>query len=157
MKKIKVLIRDWIISVKLGIVTPTSHDTRMPRIPTSVLIRAYQETPLLPLLLQECRTLSSARNELRWLRERALRDSQSPRRGSRGWRTRLRSMCQQRSRGVPLQYILGDQPFGDLEILCQRGVLIPRFDASPTLFQCKIAERCLPGLILNPSPFKPPI
>lgn len=36
-------------------------------------------------------------------------------------------MCRRRSQGVPLQYILGDQPFGDLEILCQRGVLIPRF------------------------------
>lgn len=38
-------------------------------------------------------------------------------------------MCRRRSQGVPLQYILGDQPFGDLEILCQRGVLIPRFVA----------------------------
>lgn len=128
----------------------------MPRIPTSTLIKAYQETPLLPLLLQECRTLSSARNELRWLRERARRDSQSQRLESPGWRTRLRSMCRQRSRGVPLQYILGDQPFGDLEIICQRGVLIPRFDASPALLQCKIAQHRLPGPILNHIPFKPP-
>lgn len=37
-------------------------------------------------------------------------------------------MCHRRSRGYPLQYILGDQPFGDLEILCRRGVLIPRSD-----------------------------
>jgi methylase of polypeptide subunit release factors len=36
-------------------------------------------------------------------------------------------MCQLRSRGYPLQYILGDQPFGDLEILCKKGVLIPRY------------------------------
>ncbi|EEH41332.2 hypothetical protein PAAG_03618 [Paracoccidioides lutzii Pb01] len=41
-------------------------------------------------------------------------------------RLRLREMVRQRARGVPLQYILGDQPFGELEILCQRGVLIPR-------------------------------
>lgn len=27
---------------------------------------------------------------------------------------------------MPLQYILGNQPFGDLEILCRKGVLIPR-------------------------------
>ncbi|KAJ5166499.1 uncharacterized protein N7482_005280 [Penicillium canariense] len=102
----------------------------MPRIPTATLVRAYQENSLLPLLLKECRSLDSARNELRWLRERALRDSPSSSRlapGARlGWRTRLRSMCRQRSQGVPLQYILGDQPFGDLEILCRRGVLIPR-------------------------------
>jgi len=39
-------------------------------------------------------------------------------------------MCLWRSRGFPLQYILGDQPFGDLEILCRRGVLIPRSDLS---------------------------
>ncbi|KAJ5204048.1 uncharacterized protein N7498_004927 [Penicillium cinerascens] len=101
----------------------------MPRIPVSVLVKAYRRNPLLPLLLKECRSLDSARNELRWLRERALRDSRLPGRlrGSwPGWRARLRSMCLWRSRGFPLQYILGDQPFGDLEILCRRGVLIPR-------------------------------
>ncbi|KAJ6120224.1 hypothetical protein N7523_004504 [Penicillium sp. IBT 18751x] len=101
----------------------------MPRIPVSVLIQAHRQNPLLPLLLKECRSLDSARNELRWLRERALRDSKSPARlrGSKlGWRMRLRSMCIWRSRGFPLQYLLGDQPFGDLEILCRRGVLIPR-------------------------------
>ncbi|KAK5264026.1 hypothetical protein LTR99_010316 [Exophiala xenobiotica] len=31
-----------------------------------------------------------------------------------------------RSRGMPLQYILGNQPFGSLDILTQGGVLIPR-------------------------------
>ncbi|KAJ5719579.1 hypothetical protein N7493_007157 [Penicillium malachiteum] len=95
----------------------------MPRLPTSLLIKAWEENPLLPRLLRECRTLVSARNELRWLRERAQRETPS-----REWRTRLRAMCRQRSRGVPLQYIIGDQPFGDLEILCERGVLIPRSD-----------------------------
>lgn len=104
----------------------------MPRIPPSLLIKAYNENSLLPLLIKECRSLDLARNELRWLRERALRDSQSPARlagrTSLEWRTRLRSMCHRRSQGYPLQYILGDQPFGDLEILCRRGVLIPRSD-----------------------------
>lgn len=102
----------------------------MPRIPPSLIIKAYRDNPLLPLLLKECRTLDSARNELRWLRERALRESQSPsrlaQRSPAGWRTRLKSMCHRRSRGYPLQYILGDQPFGDLEILCRPSVLIPR-------------------------------
>lgn len=36
-------------------------------------------------------------------------------------------MVDERSRGKPLQYILGDQPFGNLEILCRKGVLIPRY------------------------------
>ncbi|ANB13780.1 Mtq1p [Sugiyamaella lignohabitans] len=33
-----------------------------------------------------------------------------------------------RGRGVPLQYIIGSQPFGDLDIKCARGVLIPRWE-----------------------------
>lgn len=105
----------------------------MPRIPTSVILKAHRQNPLLPLLLKECRSLDLARNELRWLRARALESSSltlkgkdaGPRHKS-GWRNRLRSMCRTRSGGMPLQYILGDQPFGDLDILCRRGVLIPR-------------------------------
>ncbi|OQU97280.1 Methyltransferase domain-containing protein [Cladophialophora immunda] len=31
-----------------------------------------------------------------------------------------------RSKGMPLQYIIGNQPFGNLDILCQPRVLIPR-------------------------------
>lgn len=105
----------------------------MPRIPFSVIRKAQRENYLLPILLKECRTIDSARNELRWLRERAVRDSQSlPR---KGWRSLLRSMCQMRSRGYPLQYILGDQPFGDLEILCRRGVLIPRPETESYTYQ----------------------
>ncbi|CAG8901965.1 unnamed protein product [Penicillium egyptiacum] len=103
----------------------TTRIPTMPRIPFSVIIKAQRENHLLPILLKECRTVDSARNELRWLRERAVRDSRSLS-SKAGWRSRLRSMCQMRSRGYPLQYILGDQPFGDLEILCRRGVLIPR-------------------------------
>lgn len=95
----------------------------MPRIPYSVIWRACREDSLLPILLKECRTIDSARNELRWLRE-AFPDGQSP---SKTRRSRLKAMCQLRSRGYPLQYILGNQPFGELEILCRKGVLIPRF------------------------------
>lgn len=35
-------------------------------------------------------------------------------------------MCDDRGRGKPLQYILGTQPFGEVEILCRAGVLVPR-------------------------------
>ncbi|KKZ66030.1 hypothetical protein EMCG_08201 [[Emmonsia] crescens] len=113
----------------------------MPRLPPSLLRRAYSIHPLLPLLLRECRDLPSARNELRWLSEYARAKCQ--RYNNRGNRPMaqerydndnvrlelnlgLRDMARQRARGVPLQYILGDQPFGELEILCRRGVLIPR-------------------------------
>lgn len=106
----------------------------MPRIPTTTILQAYQQSPLLPLLLQECRTLESARNELRWLREHAFSFSKSrlngrnaPANSVSSKRTNLlRTMCKKRARGMPLQYILGNQPFGDLEILCRPGVLIPR-------------------------------
>lgn len=101
----------------------------MPRLPIPAILRAYQQDHLLPLLLRECRTHDSAQNELRWLREWAVQKSsqRTNRFGATGWRSYLRSMCRERARGVPLQYILGDQPFGDLEILCRKGVLIPRY------------------------------
>jgi methylase of polypeptide subunit release factors len=35
-------------------------------------------------------------------------------------------LCARRARGEPLQYILGSQPFGPLDIRCEPGVLIPR-------------------------------
>lgn len=35
-------------------------------------------------------------------------------------------LVSRRSRGEPLQYILGSQPFGALDIRCRRGVLVPR-------------------------------
>lgn len=46
-----------------------------------------------------------------------------------GWRNLLQSYVRRRSKGEPLQYILGNQPFGEkLEILCEKGVLIPRWE-----------------------------
>ncbi|KAI9669839.1 MAG: hypothetical protein M1817_004580 [Caeruleum heppii] len=102
----------------------------MPRIPSSLLKTAFSRSPLLPLLLPPCRTLSSALLELRWLREHAISLSQNPvhrrRHGRQGWRTLLWRYCEERKRGRPLQYILGTQPFGQVEVKCRRGVLIPR-------------------------------
>ena len=43
-----------------------------------------------------------------------------------GRQGRLAQLCRQRGRGVPLQYVLGSQPFGFLDIKCKPGVLIPR-------------------------------
>ncbi|KAH8149808.1 uncharacterized protein LAJ45_05960 [Morchella importuna] len=87
----------------------------MPRLPPHLLHRAHAHSPLLPLLLPPCRDAPSALSELRWLRAHAATTSQP-----------LRPLCERRRRGEPLQYILGTQPFGDLEMLCRRGVLIPR-------------------------------
>ncbi|KAB8253964.1 S-adenosyl-L-methionine-dependent methyltransferase [Aspergillus pseudonomiae] len=112
----------------------------MPRISNLAILRAYQENPLLPLLLRECRSHDSAKNELRWLQERASRTITSKQVARStlvplGWRRLLRSMCHTRSKGMPLQYILGDQPFGELDILCEKGVLIPRAETETFTIQ----------------------
>ncbi len=97
----------------------------MPRLSNSLLRHARHTNPLLPLLLRTCRDLSSAQNELRWLREHVVTVTKAcPLR--RTWQEHLHQLCIQRSRGKPLQYILGNQPFGDLDIICKPGVLIPR-------------------------------
>ncbi|KAI9646507.1 hypothetical protein NHQ30_004500 [Ciborinia camelliae] len=96
----------------------------MPRLSHALLLRAYNISPLLPLVLRETRSLSSAINELRWLREHVDKTINHRVRNGK-WRMLLK-LCQRRTRGEPLQYILGTQPFGELEIKCQPGVLIPR-------------------------------
>ena len=40
----------------------------------------------------------------------------------------FRQWCQRYRRGEPLQYIIGNQPFGELSILCKPNVLIPRWE-----------------------------
>lgn len=98
----------------------------MPRIPHSLLLRAHEISPFLPLVLRATRTLPSALNELRWLAEH-VQEQSYPRSLSNSQRSRkLLQLCKRRERGEPLQYILGSQPFGELDIKCRPGVLIPR-------------------------------
>ncbi|KAF2084359.1 S-adenosyl-L-methionine-dependent methyltransferase [Saccharata proteae CBS 121410] len=96
----------------------------MSRIPRALVQRAAKIDSLLPLLLRPCRDIESAQNELRWLREHAQAKSHGH---SLGWRPRLDKMVRERARGKPLQYILGTTYFGDLELVCEPGVLIPRY------------------------------
>jgi len=100
----------------------------MPRLPTSLLRRAYALDPHLPALLGPCRDLRTAQNELRWLREHVNGVANARRmKGvllAKG--ALLSDLIQQRARGKPLQYILGSEWFGDVEIRCRKGVLIPR-------------------------------
>jgi methylase of polypeptide subunit release factors len=94
----------------------------MPRLPPSLFWRARSQiSPLAPVLLPACRDLESTANELRWIREH-VRDNPSPIPES----IRIWQFVEKRGKGVPLQYVLGTQPFGDLDIRCQPGVLIPR-------------------------------
>ncbi|KFY12383.1 hypothetical protein V491_06813, partial [Pseudogymnoascus sp. VKM F-3775] len=103
----------------------------MPRLSNELLRHAFTINPLLPPLLRTCRTLPSAHNELRWLRQHVDARLETKFGRKKDVPALLRRRCivnlvKKRARGVPLQYILGSQPFGDLDILCRKGVLIPR-------------------------------
>ncbi len=119
----------------------------MPRLPPSLVLRAACQGKYLPALLAECRDLRSAQNELRWLTEHASEVTKRhvPGLGHiKNQRTSstelLSTYVKRRSRGEPLQYIIGNQPFGELEILCRRHVLIPRPETE--LYTAKLAH-CL--------------
>lgn len=93
----------------------------MPRLPPQLLRRAFNTSPELRTLLPACRDLQSAKNELRWIKEHIDATTHADsRRGS------LLQLCGRRGLGEPLQYVLGSQPFGSLDIKCTPGVLIPR-------------------------------
>lgn len=116
----------------------------MPRLPLSVVRQARRKDKLLLPLLSQCGDLDSAQNELRWLREHAAQDPLVPPtrrpRLENSWSTstlpkhddvklsKLEAFIRRRQAGEPLQYIIGDQPFGELEILCEPKVLIPRLE-----------------------------
>ena len=115
----------------------------MPRLSPTLILRARTLHPLLPLLLRTCRDIPSALNELRWLGEHAIANRHviltSTDQIRTSWPHHLYRMCLERARGKPLQYILGTQPFGNLEILCRKGVLIPR----SVHHHCKLTSRIL--------------
>ncbi|KAG9195345.1 hypothetical protein G6011_00466 [Alternaria panax] len=107
----------------------------MPRIPASLIRKARAIDALLPALLAPCRELQAAQNELRWLREHVEKVAKARRakgdtiaKGSM-----LRQLIRDRAAGKPLQYLLGTEYFGDLEIRCRRGVLIPRADTAASI------------------------
>lgn len=95
----------------------------MPRIPRSLIRKAQTIDTLLTPLLAPCRDLRLAQNELRWLREHA-------RQHAKGHTAKeealLKRLVNERASGKPLQYILGTEYFGELEIQCRPDVLIPR-------------------------------
>ncbi|KFH47587.1 Mitochondrial N(5)-glutamine methyltransferase-like protein [Hapsidospora chrysogenum ATCC 11550] len=114
----------------------------MPRLPPHLVRRASHISPDLATLLPACRDLRSAANELRWLKEHAdttTRPDARPR--------RLTQLCQQRGRGVPLQYVLGTQPFGSLDIKCRPGVLVPRPETEA--YVCHLVDLLKSGALLG--------
>ncbi|KAM7184205.1 S-adenosyl-L-methionine-dependent methyltransferase [Rhypophila sp. PSN 637] len=102
----------------------------MPRLANHLIKSAWRISSFVALLLRSCRDVPSAKNELRWISEHVSKttnkSSSSALLARPTNKARLFKLCKARSKGVPLQYILGTQPFGDLEIKCRKGVLIPR-------------------------------
>lgn len=72
-------------------------------------------------------------NELRWIRQELMPDQ---------WRKAVIERSQLR----PLQYILGNQPFGDLTIKCKESVLIPRWETEEWTLHL---SECLQGLHIH--------
>ncbi|PNP54929.1 hypothetical protein THARTR1_04618 [Trichoderma harzianum] len=92
----------------------------MSRIPPWLFRKASRRSANIAALLPACRDLQSAMNEFRWLKEHVNSTA------STGKENLLSRLCRKRGQGYPLQYILGSQPFGPLDIKCRPGVLIPR-------------------------------
>ena len=100
----------------------------MPRISPALIRQARQYHAFLPPLLGPCRDLESAKNELGWLHQEAVAATGYRYGGKPDPRikTVLRKYVLQRAKGVPLQYVIGYQPLGNVKILCRKGVFIPR-------------------------------
>lgn len=114
----------------------------MPRLQPQILRRARRIAPELAKLLPACKSLQSAQNELRWLREHVEATTQPARR-----HYRLVQLCHQRGRGVPLQYLLGTQPFAGLDIKCRPGTLIPRPETEA--YSCHLVDLLKSGALLG--------
>jgi HemK-like putative methylase len=102
----------------------------MPRLPPGLVRNAKEVHPYLPYLLRTCRDLQSAKVELRWLQEHV--------RSQKIWSHqerlfKFRALCRRRGQGVPIQYLLGSEYFGPLELQCRPGVLIPRQATADTV------------------------
>ncbi|KAL1923055.1 uncharacterized protein VTP21DRAFT_9431 [Calcarisporiella thermophila] len=87
--------------------------------------------------------LTQARTELRWLREHFNKTTKDQSSWCRS--TQLKSWIEDRViRHKPLQYILGTQPFGRLDILVHPPVLIPRWETEEwTLRLVNMLSKCI--------------
>jgi methylase of polypeptide subunit release factors len=91
------------------------------RVKPSVWNYLFFKDPQVAAIYLGVRDLGHAARELRWMKHE-LPES------------KLNYACSLRSRGYPLQYILGSQPFGPLNIKCTPDVLIPRWETEEWSF-----------------------
>lgn len=87
----------------------------MPRLKPSDLRIGVGDSRYLRYLLPVTRLLEGARQELGWIRKELPRTQ---------WLLAVAA----RASYKPLQYVLGNQPFGPLNIVCNRWALIPRWE-----------------------------
>lgn len=137
-KEISPLVREPHMAVFASFETKpfslTPKKFSMPRIPPQVLHAARRQHRLLPLLLPANRSsFDAAWSELRWILKEL-----PP--------SKHLAAARLRQHFVPLQYILGSQPFGSLDILCRPGVLIPRWETEEWAGRLsKLISRHLPA------------
>lgn len=113
----------------------------MPRLQPWLFRRAKKLSPELAILLPACKDIPSASVEFRWIRDHVEQTC----RGNK--QRRIFELCRQRGRGVPLQYVLGAQPFGKLDIKCRPGVLVPRSETEA--YTCHLVEMLKTGELLG--------
>lgn len=87
----------------------------MPRVSPRLVREARRHSALLPPILKACPDIEQALLELKWIKEELPK-------------TRWIDAVRRRSKLEPLQYILGTQPFGSLNLSCRKDVLIPRWE-----------------------------
>lgn len=87
----------------------------MPRISLRLIRLAKGSNPQVIPLLKATRSLEQAQAELRWIKKELPRQQ---------WNSAIR----RRASLEPLSYVLGTQFFGGLELFCEKGVLIPRWE-----------------------------
>lgn len=93
---------------------PTSVRIKVSLIPNTSFYFFMSKSSLISLLTKSF-SKEQAIRELQWIKNELPENK---------WL----NACNLRSNHVPLQYILGNQPFGKLDLICREGVLIPRLD-----------------------------
>ncbi|KAF9529193.1 S-adenosyl-L-methionine-dependent methyltransferase [Crepidotus variabilis] len=89
---------------------------------------------LLASLAKSLRSQSQAAREFKWMQQHISQHKHSP--------DIIHEYVRRRTAGEPLQYILGTQPFGPLNLLARPPVLIPRPETEHWV--CKLAESFTP-------------
>lgn len=120
----------------------------MPRVPTKSLLKQIGE--------QLCENTSTKR-EVQWLwescqsRRLKVRQSKLAARVYPNAISQFMRLYKWKCKGIPLQYLIGWQPFGSLKILCRPHVLIPRWETEEWVFdlgKCILSQSHLTNLKL---------